>query len=210
MDRYANKLLDSAIERYSNPINVIAPGVGIIVGVVDGFIADGEQAYDLGLRLRDGDYEGAIRSTVGHKAGSLVPFATADFGGDFVFFALDGDERLRAEFGPSYDRGKRSGGRDKIVFDIAVGAAVGAGAEVRYVDPLTKAESWHPLNSTDMGHLHDAVKYWNETGRTLGPKHPDVRKWMLDPANYELQPSSINRSNGARLTDRYMPPLGDE
>jgi hypothetical protein len=84
------------------------------------------------------------------------------------------------------------------------------GAEVRYVDPLTKAESWHPLNSTDMGHLHDAVKYWNETGRTLGPKHPDVRKWMLGPANYELQPSSINRSNGARLKDRYMPPLGDE
>ena len=84
------------------------------------------------------------------------------------------------------------------------------GAEVRYVDPVTKAESWHPLNSTDMGHLHDAVKYWNETGRTLGPKHPDVRKWMLDPANYELQPSSINRSNGARLKDRYMPPLGDE
>ncbi|MFM8933353.1 MAG: polymorphic toxin-type HINT domain-containing protein, partial [Gemmataceae bacterium] len=84
------------------------------------------------------------------------------------------------------------------------------GAEVRYVDPVTKAESWHPINSTDMGHLQDAVKYWNETGRTLGPKHSDVRKWMLDPANYELQPSSINRSNGARLKDRYLSPLGDE
>lgn len=84
------------------------------------------------------------------------------------------------------------------------------GAEVRYFDPVTKAESWHPLNSTDMGHLNDAVKYWNETGRTLGPKHPDVRKWMIDPANYELQPSSINRSNGARLKDRNMPPVGDD
>jgi hypothetical protein len=78
--------------------------------------------------------------------------------------------------------------------------------EVRYIDPLTKTESWHPINTTDMGHLTDAVKYWNETGRFLGPKHPEVRKWMLDPANYELQPSSINRSNGAKLRERYLPP----
>ena len=83
-------------------------------------------------------------------------------------------------------------------------------AEVRYVDPVTKAESWHPIKSTDMGHLVDAVKYWNEIGHFLGPKHPNVRQWMLEPKNYQLQPSSINRSNGARLPDRYMPPPGQE
>ena len=83
-------------------------------------------------------------------------------------------------------------------------------AEVRYVDPVTKVESWHPVNATDMGHLEDAVTYWNETGCYLGPKHPEVRKWMLDPSNYELQPSSARRSNGAKLPGRYMPPAGQE
>jgi RHS repeat-associated protein len=79
-------------------------------------------------------------------------------------------------------------------------------AEVRYVDPVTKVESWHPIKMTDMGHLTDAVKYWNTRGRYLGPKHPEVRRWMLDPANYELEPSGINRSRGAKLRERYLPP----
>jgi hypothetical protein len=63
-----------------------------------------------------------------------------------------------------------------------------------------------PLNSTDMGHLEDAVKWWNREGYKHGPKSDPVRKWMLDPKNYELQPSSINRSKGAQLTDRYRLP----
>lgn len=66
---------------------------------------------------------------------------------------------------------------------------------------------WHPIQETDMGHLHDAVNWWNAEGRKHGPKSPEVRKWMLDPDNYELEPSSINRSRGAKLKDRYLPPL---
>lgn len=87
---------------------------------------------------------------------------------------------------------------------------VGGKAEVRYIDPTTKAESWHPINTADMGHLTDAVKYWNAIGRFLGPKHPEVRKWMLDPANYKLEPGSINRANGAKLRERYLPPANGE
>jgi len=63
-----------------------------------------------------------------------------------------------------------------------------------------------PLTATDMGHLEDAVKWWNREGYKYGPKADPVRQWMRDPKNYEIQPSSINRSKGAQLPDRYRPP----
>lgn len=66
---------------------------------------------------------------------------------------------------------------------------------------------WHAIKKTDMGHGHDAVNWWNAEGRKHGAKSTEVRKWMLDPDNYELEPTSINRSKGAKLKDRYLPPL---
>ena len=66
---------------------------------------------------------------------------------------------------------------------------------------------WFKIEDADMGHLHDAVKYWNETGRKLGPRHPEVREWMRNPKNYELQHKSYNRSQGAGLGETYLPPL---
>jgi len=67
---------------------------------------------------------------------------------------------------------------------------------------------WYPINQTEMGHIHDAVTYWNTTGRHLGPKHPTVRKWMLDPANYELEHNVVNAQKGSVLgqTEQYLPP----
>ncbi len=67
--------------------------------------------------------------------------------------------------------------------------------------------NWYTIDKTDMGHLHDAVNWWNTVGRKHGPKAPEVRRWMLDSKNYELEPSSINRSRGAQLTETYLPPL---
>ncbi|GAB3635236.1 hypothetical protein GCM10027422_08260 [Hymenobacter arcticus] len=67
--------------------------------------------------------------------------------------------------------------------------------------------NWYPVKETDMGHLHDAVQWWNAEGRKHGAKSPEIRKWMLDPDNYELEPSSINRSRGGKLKERYLPPL---
>ena len=61
-------------------------------------------------------------------------------------------------------------------------------------------------SKVDMAHRTDAVKWWNDVGRSFGPKSPEVRKFMLDPENYTLQPSSINRSAGARLGETYQPP----
>lgn len=68
-------------------------------------------------------------------------------------------------------------------------------------------KEWYPLKDADMAHNTDAVKWWNETGRQYGAKAPEVRDWMLDSDNYTLDHYSINRSLGAKLTDRYLPPL---
>lgn len=65
---------------------------------------------------------------------------------------------------------------------------------------------WYPIEECDMGHVRDAVKYWNKSGYKHGPKSEQVRKWMLDPDNYKLEPQSINRSRGAQLPDTYCDP----
>jgi hypothetical protein len=67
-----------------------------------------------------------------------------------------------------------------------------------------------PLTATDMGHLEDAVKWWNREGYKHGPKADPMRKWMRDPKNYEIQPSDANMSKGAQLTDRYTHPEVDK
>lgn len=64
--------------------------------------------------------------------------------------------------------------------------------------------------TVDMAHQIDAVTWWNQTGRFLGPKSPGVREFMLNPDNYALQPSSINRSAGASLRQTYQPPAAPD
>ena len=66
---------------------------------------------------------------------------------------------------------------------------------------------WYPLKDADMAHNKDAVKWWNESGREFGAKSKEVRDWMLDSNNYTLDHYGINRSAGAKLPDRYLPPL---
>ncbi|NUL38953.1 RHS domain-containing protein [Kosakonia sacchari] len=67
--------------------------------------------------------------------------------------------------------------------------------------------NWYPLREADMSHTVDAVTWWNETGRYLGPKSRPVRSWMLDSKNYYLDHYSINRSQGAMLGQVYLPPI---
>jgi RHS repeat-associated protein len=67
-------------------------------------------------------------------------------------------------------------------------------------------KNWYELPTADMAHRVDAVKYWNTVGRFLGAKAPAVRDWMLDSANYVLNHYSLNRSAGAKLGERYLPP----
>lgn len=63
---------------------------------------------------------------------------------------------------------------------------------------------WYRIAQADMAHKTDAVAYWNKTGGFHGAKSKEVRAWMLDPDNYELQFNSHNRSLGAKLGIKYQ------
>lgn len=66
---------------------------------------------------------------------------------------------------------------------------------------------WYDIKYADMAHKEDAVTWWNHTGRRYGARAPEVRVWMLESKNYVLEHRSINRSLGAKLEERYLPPL---
>jgi len=75
---------------------------------------------------------------------------------------------------------------------------------------LNSDGQWVPINTTDMSHTTDAVTAWNEGLYETGPKSQAVRDFMLDPNNYELDSSSINRSQGAQLNETYVDPDSGE
>ena len=58
-----------------------------------------------------------------------------------------------------------------------------------------------------MGHIDDAVSWWNKTSRKYGAKSKEVRDWMKKSDNYVLEYFKTNRSNGAKLGTTYLPPL---
>ncbi|EBW3212420.1 hypothetical protein DPD21_10030 [Salmonella enterica subsp. enterica serovar Remiremont] len=95
-------------------------------------------------------------------------------------------------------------GREVIDRMRADGKIVGTGKNTRFE---ASDGSWHPLNEADMSHKTDAVTWWNNTGRYLGPKSKPVRDWMLNSDNYYLDHYSINRSQGAQLGQVYLPPI---
>jgi len=77
--------------------------------------------------------------------------------------------------------------------------------------PLRLADALDAFKAAqyDMAHKTDAVTWWNQSGRFFGEKAPEVRQFMLDPNNYELQPNSLNRAAGASLRETYLPPAPD-
>ena len=67
--------------------------------------------------------------------------------------------------------------------------------------------NWYPIRQADMAHKVDAVTWWNKVGRKYGAKSKEVREFMLDPDNYYLEYYKINRSQGGKLKETYLPPL---
>lgn len=65
---------------------------------------------------------------------------------------------------------------------------------------------WYSVSDADMAHLTEAVNHWYQKGGFSGAKSKEIRKWVLDPDNYELEFYVHNRSQGALLTDRYRDP----
>ncbi|SDA54101.1 HNH/ENDO VII superfamily nuclease with conserved GHE residues [Janthinobacterium sp. 344] len=72
---------------------------------------------------------------------------------------------------------------------------------------LASDNKWYELRFADMAHKEDAVSWWNRVGRQYGAQAPEVRTWMLESKNYVLDLNSLNRSAGAKLKVRYLPPL---
>ena len=60
----------------------------------------------------------------------------------------------------------------------------------------------HPVSQCAMGHIIDAVTWWNTNGRFTGPQSPEVQAFMTDPANYEIEPGGPNSLRGAQLGGR--------
>jgi hypothetical protein len=77
-------------------------------------------------------------------------------------------------------------------------------------DP-TKAR-WVNVRNCDLGHIVDAVSWWNSNGRLTYAQSPTVLEFMNDPSNYELEPSAVNQRRGALLAARgvryLLPPNG--
>ena len=78
----------------------------------------------------------------------------------------------------------------------AKGAPLAVGAKVR----------WVSVAQCDMGHIVDAVAWWNSNGCLLGAQAGPVLRFMADSNNYEFEPLPANRARGARIGARYVPP----
>ena len=68
---------------------------------------------------------------------------------------------------------------------------------------------WKPLDrNIHMGHIEGAVEWWNKNN--FAAKATEVRTFMLDDENYELEFGPLNSSNGAisGQTNTYHRPLG--
>jgi RHS repeat-associated protein len=94
-------------------------------------------------------------------------------------------------------------GREVIEDMRSQGKIRGEGEGMRF---KASDEQWYPIKEADMAHKTDAVTYWNSKGGYYGAKSKEVRSWMLDSKNYELDHYSINRSAGAKLNQLYRPP----
>lgn len=64
---------------------------------------------------------------------------------------------------------------------------------------LPQDGKWHPIAGADMGHVTDAVRWWNDEGYLYGTRSETVRDWMKNSDNYELQPPEFNQREGALL-----------
>ena len=80
----------------------------------------------------------------------------------------------------------------------------GAGEDMRFKSSTDGR--WYNVQDADMAHLTDAVTYWNKRGGFYGAKTKEIRAWMRDPNNYELEYYGHNRSQGALLLERYKNP----
>nr|WP_276535793.1 GH-E family nuclease [Burkholderia multivorans] len=201
--------------------SVLAGGAGVVKGGIRGVAALGKVGVAEGAELSktaaatgkvlqtEGTVaEGAkvvdVPSAVGKATGATEGFGAGDAVGDGAK-VLRRRKSLRERYlGRTPGKNSRTGKE--------VQARLEKEGRLRE-DPFTGEKefeykgNWYPLKDADMAHQTDAVTWWNNVGREYGAKAPEVRAWMLDSKNYDLQPYWVNRSLGAKLGERYLPPL---
>ena len=70
----------------------------------------------------------------------------------------------------------------------------------------SRDNQWYPESRAAMGHVIDAVIWWNSNGRFTSMQSDEVIRFMQDAENYELEETSQNSARGASLGIRYLPP----
>lgn len=80
-----------------------------------------------------------------------------------------------------------------------------------FLDPTDK--KWYDIlgRNVDVGDTTDAVKIWNDYIRFLpeAEREKAIAEYRKNPANFRPENSSNNRSNGAKLGERYLAPPSD-
>jgi len=175
---------------------------GIAGGAVGGKVLGRYGAY--GVRVRDIGVSGFGASQAGAVALEVGKFSTLP--------KLGGGRSARLTYMGSTPSKYSRTGREVLERMRSEGKIDGEGLLLRgnpnNLKLISEDGQLIKIDSkVDMAHTVDAVTWWNNVGRQFGPKSPEVRKFMLDSRNYVLQPSSINRSEGARLGQTYLPPL---
>lgn len=183
----------------------LGPGYGDIILGVAGFALlgagprlartpPGRGAIDVLNRTRVDVESGALGSNLGNVRVSLKP------------------KSLRDQYmGSTPDKFSRTG-REVLERMRTEGKIQGEGDLLRGNPNNLKVQDrdgyWHRIDEKiDMAHTTDAVSWWNAFGKYKGAKAPEVRDFMLNSKNYELQPRSINRSEGGKLGQTYEPPV---
>jgi hypothetical protein len=132
--------------------------------------------------------------------GLTIASFNRDFGSEFVLYVEDPRELY---MGPTPKKDKGVGAQVKARMASEQKLRVNSGVEeILY----SRDGKWWKVANCDMGHIIDAVVWWNSNGRLTGAQSADVIRFMNDPGNYELEPSGPNRSRGARLGIKYLPP----
>lgn len=177
---------------------------------------------ELGYTIsRDADGNITQVSRRGAKAEGL-PLVSVDGDGNIVRVTADEEGRRtsrREEFmGGTPDKYSKTG-REVLERMRAAGMIVGDGPLLRgnpnnlqlrvpILDADGNPTGQHRLvpidENIDMGHIEAAVAFWNREGRRHGARSKVVRDFMLMSSNYEFQHKSINRSEGARMVERYL------
>lgn len=180
------------------------------------------QAYQLlpGDRLLDKDGE-SLKVEEVSASGDATRVYNFEVAEAHTYFAGDSDKQVLVHNGKTCSKrllamGRTPGKRSRVGRDVIKRMEKqgyirlnGKAREVAVAVTLGGPRVWKKLDAkVHMGHIKDAVIYWNKTGYKFGAKSAQVRKFMLDSSNYELEWGPLNSSNGAKLGTQYRRPLG--